>query len=182
MTRESGRKPVVNFFVKKPQQIGLALRIVGIVALTTMVSTGIILLLYYLRNKNVLFYEMHESGELSAHNFLSVLMPALIVSMTVNVIVAFCIGLYASRKYAVPIFKLEKWAMQVKNGVLTEKLRFREKRELAELMTDFNEMGEELRGKFKTIRDTINALPDEVKTDDRIATVSQIVSSLKLDE
>jgi len=147
------RRPIGNFFIKKDLQIRLMSKIMLTVLITTLVCVASLLLVFWLRYKSILIYQMNIEGDLSKENIVNVLLPSLLISAFVNILLGFGVGLYASRKYAVPIYKLEQWAMLLKNGHLTAKLRFREKEEMKELSDHCNLLSEDLRSRFTRIRE-----------------------------
>ncbi|MBD3320391.1 MAG: HAMP domain-containing protein [Chitinivibrionales bacterium] len=161
MERSSGRKPVGNFFIKKSLQLSLTLKIVFAVIFATLISCGSIVLAYYIQHKSVLFYQLEQSGDLSKESIFHIILPSLIISIGVNIIVAIFVGLYASRKYAVPVYKLEQWASLLRNGKLHTRLRFREQNELKELSNHFNTLVDELRDKFIMARKALENTSDE---------------------
>ncbi|MBD3347235.1 MAG: HAMP domain-containing protein [Chitinivibrionales bacterium] len=156
MDRASGRKPLGNFFIKKSLQLNLTLRILGAMILATLISGGTIVLAYYIRTQSVLFYQLEATGNLSKESIFYIILPSLIISIIVNIIVAIFIGLYASRKYAVPIYKLEQWAKLIGNGKLHARLRFREQNEMRELSDHFNTLVDDLREKFMTAKKALD--------------------------
>ncbi len=152
--RSFTRRPIGNFFIKKELQLRLITKIVLTVLSTTVICVGLVLFVFYLRYKTVLLYQMNIDGELSREQIVDVLLPGLLVSAAVNVFVGLGVGLYASRKYAVPIYKLEQWAMLLVNGHLTAKLIFREKEEMKELSTHCNMLADGIRSRFVKIRES----------------------------
>ena len=147
------RKPVGNFFIKKSLQLRLIVRIVSAVALTTLVSLGTMVLVYFIKYKTVVIYLYDKStGEIPREHIVFLLLPTLIFSALVNVALAVGIGFYASRKYAIPIYKLEQWCSLLLQGKLTALLQFREKEELKELSLKCNELARFFRERFIEIK------------------------------
>jgi nitrogen fixation/metabolism regulation signal transduction histidine kinase len=147
------RKPLAHFFVKKSLQIRLIIRIVGTVFLTTVVSLGIMALVYFLKYKTVVMYQLDQvTQNLTHQNILSLLLPSLLFSAFVNFVLAVGIGFYASRKYAIPIYKLEQWCSFLLKGNMTARLRFREKEELRELSSKCNEVSHTFNHRFLEIK------------------------------
>jgi hypothetical protein len=158
MTNTAARKPIKNFFVKKSLQMRLIFNIVGVVMLTTVVSCLTVLAVYYVKYKVVVVYSLDkETLNLTSQNILYMLLPVLLISVVANIILAFGIGFYASRKYAIPIFKLEQWASLLLKGKLTAVLHFREKEEMNELTLKCNEVTNFFRQHFTSIKKQVEA-------------------------
>ena len=174
------RRPIGNFFIKRELQIRLIFKILLTVLITTVVSMASILFVFWLRYNTILLYQMSIEGELSKEQIVDVLLPGLLISAIVNILLGFGVGLYASRKYAVPIYKLEQWAMLLKNGHLTAKLRFREKEEMKELSDHCNLLGEEIRSRFASLHDCVAKLRDEGVESAVLGEMEQSLKDLEL--
>ena len=147
------RKPVGNFFIKKSLQVRLIVQIVSAVVLTTFVSLGTMVLVYFINYKTVVIYLYDKStGEIPREHIVFLLLPTLVISALVNVALAIGIGFYASRKYAIPIYKLEQWCSLLLPGKLTALLQFREKEELKELSLKCNDLSRFFREHFLEIK------------------------------
>jgi nitrogen fixation/metabolism regulation signal transduction histidine kinase len=120
-------------------------------------------------------------GELKKESILFLLLPAILVSAIVNIIVGAIVGLYASRKYAVPIYKLEQWVALLRQGNMTAQLRFREKEEMKELSQNCNMLCDELRQKFVRIKVLANALTAKDIQPEPLTHLLDIISKLDLD-
>lgn len=140
MTEQFHRKPLSNFFIKRSLQIRLIIKIVIAALLATIICSCTLLIVYYLRYNSVLLYTMDQLTNLNKENIIFIILPSLLISSLVNFIVAVCLGLYASRKYAVPIYKLEQWARMIRQGKISAQIRFREREEMKELSDDCNEL------------------------------------------
>lgn len=174
------RRPIGNFFIKKELQLRLIAKIVLTVLITTVVCVASLLFVFYLRYKTILLYQMSIEGELSKEHIVDVLLPSLLISGIVNILLGIGVGLYASRKYAVPIYKLEQWAMLLKNGHLTAKLRFREKEEMKELSDHCNLLGEEMRSRFARVGELVGRLREKVDGTEEIDEIEKALADLEL--
>jgi methyl-accepting chemotaxis protein len=174
------RRPIGNFFIKRELQIRLITKILLTVLITTGVCVGTLLLVFWLRYKSILIYQMNIEGDLSKENIVKVLLPSLLISAFVNIVLGFGVGLYASRKYAVPIYKLEQWALLLKNGHLTAKLRFREREEMKELSDHCNSLAADLRGRFVKIHEAVERLKERPGAAAEAAEIEQAVADLEL--
>jgi hypothetical protein len=176
MKNTAARRPIGNFFVKKSLQMRLIYNIVGVVMLTTVVSCFSVLAVYYFSYSSLLFYSMDKvTDNLDKQNIFSILLPVLLISVFANLLLALGIGFYASRKYAIPIFKLEQWASLLLKGKLTAILHFREKEEMIELTTKCNELTDFFRRHFVTIKQQVEILK---RNDPASPAVLQIEKSL----
>jgi methyl-accepting chemotaxis protein len=175
------RRYVGNFFIKKSLQIRLILKIVVAAILATIICSCTLLLVYYLKYDSVLLYQMDQLTNLTKENIIFIILPSLLISSLVNFIIAVCLGLYASRKYAVPIYKLEQWARMIRQGKISAKIQFREKEEMKELSDDCNNLTSDLREKFVTIKKQIMILKDTAKDSPEIRKIEEVLSSLQLE-
>jgi hypothetical protein len=181
MENQFTRKPVGNFFIKKPLQVRLILKIVVAVIFATVISSGTLLLVYYMTYKSVILYQMDRLTNLSKENIIFIILPSLLISAFVNFIMAFGIGLYASRKYAVPVYKLENWARLLRDGKITAKLQFREKEELKELADQCNNLSGDLLAKLLEIKKQTELLSSAKPDGDEMKKIKGILESFELD-
>ena len=180
MTGQFVRKPLGNFFIKKALQIRLIIKIVLAVIIATFISSGSLLLVYYLKYKSVLLYQMDQMTNLTKENIVFIILPSLLISALVNFGMAICIGLYASRKYAVPIYKLEHWAKLLKEGKITAKLQFREKEEMKELSDYCNELSSDLLTKLLELKKQTERPGLSEKDAEALAKIKEILSTFEL--
>jgi len=170
------RKPVSNFFIKKSLQIGLIIRVLTAALLSVIVSSGSLLLVYYMRYNTIAVYIWNQdNNNLQKEHIVNLILPTLIISSLVGLIVAFGIGLYASRKYAVPVYKIEQWASMLMSGKMTAILKFREQEEMKELSQKCNEVGTLFRDTLVDIRAKVRAVQDAgVKNQDLEAIAAKL--------
>jgi methyl-accepting chemotaxis protein len=162
MPSKASRKPIGNFFIKKSLQIRLIRNIVIAALLSTVVSYASLILVYYLKYQTVIVYQLDKlTQELNREHIIFLILPTLLVSAVVSLLVSFGIGLYSSRKYAVPIYKLEQWAALLCNGKMSATLRFREKEEMKELSDTCNRLSVELRERFTNLHKLANRLKEQ---------------------
>lgn len=181
MSGQFARKPVGNFFIKRSLQLRLMFKIVFAVLFATFVSSGTLLLVYYLKYKSVLLYQMDQLTNLTKENIIFIILPSLLISGLVNFFLAGGIGLYASRKYAVPIYKLEQWARLLREGKITAKIRFREKEELKELSDYCNDLSMDLLKKLLDIKKQVEGLKSSGNDSDEVNKIQLTLSSFELD-
>ena len=181
MTNQFTRKPVGNFFIKRSLQIRLILKIVLAVIIATVISSGTLLLVYYMTYKSVLLYQMDRLANLTKENIIFIILPSLLISAFVNFLMAFGIGLYASRKYAVPVYKLENWARLLRDGKITAKIQFREKEELKELSDQCNNLTGDMLKKLLEIKKQTELLSETAKGSDALKKMKEILSTFELE-
>lgn len=159
MGKSSVRRPIGNFFIKKSLQIRLIMKIVLATLVSTIVTSGSLILVYYLKYNTVIVYQLDKvNQELTREHIIFLILPTLLISAIVNILLATGIGFYSSRKYAVPIYKLEQWATLLDQGKITATLRFREKEEMKELSDKCNQLTVDLRDKFIQIKNQADQL------------------------
>lgn len=155
MSDKSVRKPISNFLIKRSLQTGIILQFLFITVLTSVITSLILGLFYNAKSKVGSFYYMSNDvmQDLELTNVLGIVLPVLITAQVVSLVIAFAIGLISSRKVAVPVYKIEKWASVVRTGNLTTKLVFREKeqKDTEELTRECNGVCEYYRAVFSEI-------------------------------
>jgi len=176
------RKPVGNFFIKKSLQLQLIFNVLTASVVSSIVAAGTLILVYfYMYNTTVLYMFNEESNVLQKESIVRLILPTLLISSLVGLVLAFGIGLYASRKYAVPVFKIEQWASKLISGKLTAALRFREKEEMKDLSDKCNELGTMFRETMVGIRKDVKALQDAGVNNTEVAAIAEKLGKLELD-
>ncbi len=163
MSNKEVRRPFRNFFIKKSLQFKIILNILFIVFLTSIMTTFILARFYDKKTQEGSFYYMSNNikQDLELTNILGIILPALISAQVASLVIALLIGMFSSRKAAVPVYKLEKWAVQIKKGRLKTHLGFRETREMKELTIQCNALTDAYRHIFSVIDQSLaNILKD----------------------
>lgn len=148
------RQPAANFFVKPKLQWRLIMKMVATALCATLIGILTLVLVYLFQYDSTLFYRVTTHGTASigeSSNIISIILPSLLISGVINLAIATALGLYASRKYAIPIYKLEQWARLLLKGNFKAKLGFREKNELDELCELCNRLSADVDSKFGEI-------------------------------
>ncbi|MBN2188556.1 MAG: hypothetical protein JW699_03800 [Chitinispirillaceae bacterium] len=175
------RKPIRHFFIKKTLQIRMIIHIVAAVLVTTLLSLGTLTLVYFLKYKTTIMYQLDQvSQDLTHQNILSLLLPSLLFSAIVNILVAAGIGFYASRKYAIPVYKLEQWCSLLLQGKMTALLQFREKEELKDLSDKCNEVSGLILGRLQTINKQVAELKKAHQSSPAVAQIEKSLEGLDL--
>jgi hypothetical protein len=171
------RKPIRHFFVKKQLQLRMIYKIILAVLTTTIIALLCMFIVYFIKYDTVVVYSFDKiTQDLTRDHIFFLILPAFLVSMIVNIIVASGIGLYASRKYAIPIYKLEQWSTLLLKGKLTAMLLFREKEEMRELSSRCNELTHFFRERLYSIKKQVEELK---KTDANAQVVKNIEKALE---
>jgi methyl-accepting chemotaxis protein len=174
MPEKSNRKPIKNFLIKRPLQTKIIFQILVFMLLTTFITTLMLVIAYNMKSQAGHFYYMSNDvmKDLELVNVLIFILPSLITAQLVSLLIAFIIGLFSSRKAAVPIYKIEKWAEELRGGNLKTRLGFREQEEMKELTTKCNDVADYYRGIFGAIHSSIEQI--ESGMDDREKIVDSV--------
>jgi signal transduction histidine kinase len=153
--------------------------IIFFVITTTGITTLILLFFYNAKSQGGLFYYMSNDimQDLQLTSILGVVLPALVTAQIVTIVVAVVIGLFSSRKAAVPVYKLERWALQLKKGKLKTHLGFREIKEMRDLTIQCNALADTYKQIFSDIEDSLKIIAE-----DRVyksQAVAQEISNIK---
>ena len=153
MTTKIQRHPFRNFFLKKSLQFRIISRILFIVFLTSCITTLLLSFVYNAKSQEGTFYYMSNDimQDLELTSILGIILPALITAQIVSLVIGIGVGMFSSRKAAVPVYKLEKWAMQLKKGKLKTQLGFREIKVMKDLTIQCNALADTYRHIFKEI-------------------------------
>jgi methyl-accepting chemotaxis protein len=182
MVNPVARKPLGNFFVKKSLQLRLIVNIMTVSFVSSVVSAGTLLFVYYQKYDTTVLYMFNEvTNGLDKESVVNIILPTLIISSAVGLVLAFGIGLYASRKYAVPVFKIESWASQLLGGRMTVALKFREKEEMKDLSDKCNQLGAMFRETMAGIRRDVRGLQTAGVNNPELAAIAERLDKLELE-
>jgi methyl-accepting chemotaxis protein len=164
MVEQNARQPVRHFFIKKSLQYKIIMEILFVVFLTALFTTVTVSLVYNAKSQSGSFYYMSNDTkkDLELKNILEVILPSVVGAQVISMFIGLGIGLFSSRKIAVPIYKFEKWVTQLKKGNLLTRLEFREKEEMEDLTHECNTLAEFYRTKFVEINETLGKLEQQV--------------------
>ncbi len=180
MADKSSRKPISNFLIKRSLQTGIIMNVFIMMILTSVLTCGILGWFYNAKSQHGSFFYMSNDvmQDLELTNILGIILPALVAAQIVSLVIAFAIGLFSSRKVAVPVYKIEKWAAQLRAGNLNTRLVFREKEQkmTSELTRECNAVVDYYRAVFAEI----SAAADKIGADTQnAAEVRKHAESLK---
>jgi signal transduction histidine kinase len=139
-------------------------------------------LVYYLKYQTVIVYQLDKvTQELSREHIFFLILPTLLVSFIMNAIIAIGVGMYSSRKYAVPIYKIEQWVSHLAAGKMNALLRFREKEEMKDLSDKCNNLGTTIRDKFLEIKKQTEILAQLKPESQQVNEILSILSTMEID-
>jgi signal transduction histidine kinase len=102
----------------------------------------------------------------------------------IGVGVAFVIGMFSSRKIAVPLYKVEKWAYRLRNGKLNSELAFREEDRLEDLTSQCNGVTEFFRKTFLEIQELTSSIEQNPENTAlvkyRIAAIKRVLEKVEM--
>ena len=132
-----------------------------------LLTTGLLAVLYNIKSQQGSFYYMSNDvmQDLELTSVLGIILPPIIAVEIIAVLIAFGIGLFSSRAVAVPLYKIEKWAVRLKSGKLNTTLAFREEKMMKDLTIQCNAVTEFFRSFVSDIRehtDVISHKPNDV--------------------
>jgi hypothetical protein len=160
MTQTNVRQPVRHFFIKKSMQLKIIFEILFVVLLSAVITTVALTVLYNSKAHGGSFYYMSNDmrQDLELKGILEFVLPSVIGAQLFSIFIGLGIGLFSSRKMAVPIYKFEKWVTQLKKGNLNTKLSFRENTDMKDLTVECNALAGYYRDIFMEISATADAL------------------------
>jgi methyl-accepting chemotaxis protein len=184
MSDKITRQPIRHFFVKKSMQYKIIGEILFVLFLTALLTTVTVSLVYNVKSKNGSFYYMSNDTkqDLELKNILEVVLPSLIGAQVISMLIGLGIGLFSSRKIAVPIYKFEKWVTNLKTGNLLTRIEFREKQDMEDLTHECNMLADFYRDKFVQINDALLMLEQHANGDpkvrEQIASIKQTLQKV----
>ncbi len=163
MPRKSVRHPFRNFFLKKRLQLQIISTVLLMVLATSIITTIILGIIYNAKAKGGNFFYMSNNvmQDLELTSILGLILPALIAAQAVTLIIGAAVGLFSSRKAAVPVYKLEKWASQIKKGHLKTQLGFREENAMKDLEIQCNALSDTYMHTFKDIDTALRNIEED---------------------
>jgi nitrogen fixation/metabolism regulation signal transduction histidine kinase len=152
-----------------------------VIFITALLTTVTISLVYNSKSQSGSFYYMSNDTkqDLELKNILEVILPSIIGAQIISLFIGLCIGLFSSRKIAVPIYKFEKWVSQLKEGNLLTRIEFREKEEMEDLTQECNSLANFYRTKFLEIDAAVTSIEQRPALDQKTAEkISEIKQTL----
>lgn len=184
MSTKATRRPVRNFLLKKSLQIRITATVIFLVFVTSGLTTLILSVIYNAKSRDGSFFYMSNdiTQNLELTSILGIILPALITAQLVSLLLAVAIGLFSSRKVAVPVYKLERWAAQLKNGKLNTQLGFRETGTMKDLTVQCNALAGTYRQIFSDIDALLKSMEEKNREsrliDDEVRQLKEILQGL----
>lgn len=140
MPDKNFRHPLKNFFIKKTIQFKIIFKIILTAIATGAITLAILAIIYNSKSQAGSFYYMSNDvmQDLELQNILGIILTPILIVESISILISFAIGLFSSRKIAVPLFKIEKWAYNLSKGKLNTQLAFREEDNLKDLTSKCN--------------------------------------------
>ncbi|MDG5814396.1 hypothetical protein QA601_04860 [Chitinispirillales bacterium ANBcel5] len=185
-TPEYVRKPLRNFFIKKSIQTRVVVHLFVAMTFSAIITTALLSFFYLKRFDGGSFYFMSSNimEDLQLIRVLSIVLPALIVAEISSIFIALTLGLFTSRKIAVPVYKIERWASRLRAGKLNTYMGFREK-EMAELSSQCNAVSEFYRELLTQIKNSTvlieNNRNDNSTINTQLQQIKTILDKVELD-
>lgn len=150
------RKPLANFVFYPAIQWPQILRNCLLVTVTALLTGLMIVLLYQWQYGSTSLYVMDQESAffpLERRSLLILLLPALVSAIVMAILLGWLLALAASRRIALPIFKVIQWSKHVADGNLRTQLAFRPGDRLDELARSCNTALEQVRSGLEDLRD-----------------------------
>ncbi len=168
-------------YIKKDFQLRFILRFCAIVALGSLISAAA---LYYFSSDTIT--STFHNSRLAMQTTSQVILPALLITMLINVVIAGAavafISLYNSHKIAGPLFRFEKELNILAEGDYTHRLNLREGDQLIDLATSLNKFIEnttthicEVRGGVAQARDALPPGPESQAAREALDAVEDVL-------
>jgi methyl-accepting chemotaxis protein len=172
-----------GFFVKKDLQIRFILKIVVSVVLTAVITTAVLAAVYYYKSGSGYFFFMSNNlhDALQRQSILQTILPSLVIAELVSILLGVAIGLFSSRKLAVPIYNIEQWLASIIQGKFGAKIRFKEKEEFIKISTQCNLLSDSLVNVFSHLYDELSKAEESVSdksSKEKIARIRKMLPDL----
>jgi methyl-accepting chemotaxis protein len=161
------KRSIFNFFIKPKLQIRFTFIFIVISLILSFVSLGIAWLVTQIELDAV------ESAK-TAWFLLKATYPGLWIVGVVSIVVGLIVGIFGSRMVALPIFKVEQWSNELKNGNITKQLGMRE-------LDFWGGMAKSCNAFTKELRDSLEALQKSSEADGEVlrSEVKKILSKYR---
>lgn len=167
------RKPLGNFVFLPAIQWPQILRNILLVTFTAVVSGVMIMGMYQWQFGSTSLYVMDRQTTfepLDRHSLFVLVLPALVSALVMAILLGWLLALAASRRIALPIYKVIQWSRALGEGNLRVRLGFRPGDHLDELARSCNNAIDTVRAGYEDLveleRD--ESLPAEVREKIRI--------------
>lgn len=154
------KRKILNLAVKKQFQLWLLARVLGTVAVCSVVATGI---LYFYARQEVAtsFFDAH----IRYRRVSDLLLPVVLAGSIVSLLSGLVLSLFLPQKIAGPIFRIEQDLKAVENGDLSFVVRTRQTDILTDLVASINDANEAVRFKVQGVKDSHHEIAGLVPDD-----------------
>lgn len=162
------RKPLRNFVFYPAIQWPQIVRNCLLVTITAVLAGAMIMFLYHLEYGSTSIYVMDRDSAffpLERRSLMALVFPALLAAVVLSIMIGWMLALAASRRIALPIYKVIQWMRLVNDGNLRAKLAFRPGDKLDELARSCNGALDSLRAGYEDLHEI--AKDDTVPADVR---------------
>ncbi|MBD3347283.1 MAG: hypothetical protein GF401_19685 [Chitinivibrionales bacterium] len=180
MNEKNVRKPISNFFIKKSIQLSVIYKILLVVFLTAFLTTLSLAYVYNTKSQKGTFYYMSNDirQDIELQSVLGIILPSVVTAQVISIALGLIIGLFSSRKVAVPIYKFENWVTQLKKGKLTTHLGFREQNQMRDLTVQCNAMVDYYRQTVADLKEIVRTV--EQNKEDPVTVGKQAERALQI--
>jgi len=152
------RQPLKNFFIKPGLQVRLTILFVIASLVASFCSLGVLFLI-------IQFDIDGLEGLRTAWYYLKATYPGFWVATGVSLLVGIVVGTFASRKVALPIFKVEQWAEAMKRGDFTVHLGMRDSDYWQKMANTCNSFTSEMRENLSQVQKLTNENHENLGTE-----------------
>ena len=159
------RKGVKNFVFLPGVQIPYITGILVLVLCVAVVSSGIVYGSYRIKQSQGYFYYLNtnEDSPIEQRSMIRTVAPSLAVALVLGSLLTVLIALFSSRRIALPIFKVQRWAEELARGNLRARLQFREKQAMRSVSDPCNKAVENLCDTFQNLEAALRTLEEKQK-------------------
>ncbi|MBF0431693.1 MAG: hypothetical protein HQK83_10465 [Fibrobacteria bacterium] len=174
------RHPIKNFFIMTRIQMNHIVRVASMVILVAFLSLGIVGLMYYIRFKTgYLYFRGNDiDAALVRYSIWGIMLPSLLPTFFMAVSLGVAIALYSSRKIALPLFKMRKWAEDLFAGNLKHTVYVRKSDDMHELSTTCNQVSRKYLQILQSMDEITEA--EDKNSDEKLAEIKSYLSTLQI--
>lgn len=168
------RHPIKNFIIMPRIQWEYIFKMMAMVSVTSMGTLLVVIIVYYAKFRTGYFYFLTDNmgGPIIKHTIWGLVIPSAVPAILLAILLGLYISLYSSRKIALPLFKIRRWAEAIFAGNLRHFVSLRKEDNLGELATACNQISKKFSQVLKEIDTTSQS---EGSPDDRIRKIQDLL-------